>query len=140
MRPTSLIERRAPHGKWSTWDFIAFDAAHRTDDEICKRCGLPVYVCRNESNEIQFGVREEGCAATAAVEKGTKARTNKKGESLMPAGTRLVPEPFSSKGAPLSTYREAYWKGVMKQREARLEERAEQIALVNGTGEADPAT
>lgn len=39
-----------------------------------------------------------------------------KGKKEIPAGITLQPEPFSTEGKPLGSYREAYWEDVMRRR------------------------
>lgn len=127
MRPTSLIVERKPHGEWQKpWDYLLFDAAQRVDDELCQKCGLPVYICHNESNEVEFRIREDSCAATRKVDEEMTRRT--KGKKEIPAGVTLSPEPFSTEGKPLAAYRDEYWVSVMERRAALEAARSPQTA------------
>jgi hypothetical protein len=132
LRPASLIQRKAPHGKWKWYDYSLFDAVHRVDDELCRECGLPVYICRSEESDIQIDVRVDYCAGDVAIERKRKSLTPEGG--VPPSGATYSAEPYSLSGKPLSSYREPYWTGVLEARKEKAEERQQQIAAYTNAG------
>ena len=64
-----MIFRTQPTKKWNNWDFALIEAFQILDDEICKQCGNPVWLCRSNSNKFEFQVKEEICYATQKLER-----------------------------------------------------------------------
>lgn len=120
-RPTAFILRKNADGKWSEYDYLLAEALELLENEYCPRCGQPKYLCRNESDEIQFKVRDEHCYAAEAVEREQKRNAEKK--NYDDAGVTLIAVPFSTQGRPLSEYRDRYYSDLIKKREtiAKLE-------------------
>ncbi len=79
--------------------------------ERCSQCGLPMYVCQNEDNEIQFRIEERQCAAIVA-----KSRYEELHKEDKRAGISLIPEPYSTEGRDLTDYREPYYRTLAEQR------------------------
>lgn len=130
LRPSALIERKKPHGEWKWYDYTLFEAVQRVSDETCSVCGLPLYVCRSNSSDIQFDVRVDFCNGAEALERKRKALTPKDGQ--FPSNATLNPDPFSMSGKPLSSYRDPYWEGVLKVRAEKVKERQEHIDAYMG--------
>ena len=63
-----MIFRTQPTKQWTHWDFALVEAFQTLEDEICKQCGNPVWLCRSNSNKFEFQVKEETCHATRAME------------------------------------------------------------------------
>ena len=63
-----MIFRTQPTKKWNNWDFALVEAFQTLEDEICKQCGNPVWLCRSNSNKFEFQVKEEICHATRKLE------------------------------------------------------------------------
>ena len=95
------------HGKWQKLDYMLFEACANIDYERCGQCGLPRYVCHNETNEIQFKTVEDTCNAKAAVDIKQKSLSSKKDYEPTP-GTTLVPEPFIGAGGTGKTLFDYY--------------------------------
>ena len=63
-----MIFRTQPTKKWNNWDFALIEAFQILDDEVCKQCGNPVWLCRSNSNKFEFRVKEEVCYASRKLE------------------------------------------------------------------------
>lgn len=67
IRPTSMIFHEQPTAAWVPLDFVLLEAYQRLQDELCPRCGHPIWLCRSQSNSVQFRIREDYCASERAV-------------------------------------------------------------------------
>jgi hypothetical protein len=91
------------------------EAYQLIEDERCGSCGLPLWMCRNESETIQFRTVEIVCNATRARELAEEKFDEK---NKKPHGTFVRAEPFSTNGSPLSLLRRSYYEGEQRRREA----------------------
>lgn len=117
IRPTSLLLHTQPSAPWTKHDFLLLEAYQIIQDEACPSCGLPVWICRNEDNDIQFSVRRATCFATRAreLEDERYGPENKK-----PAGELLIPEPRVESGKALAEFRRPYYEADLKRRQALM--------------------
>lgn len=110
IRPTSLILRVQPRGKWNEFDFLCSEAYKMVISERCGQCGLPRWMCHNEDGDIGFKLVKDVCFATKEVETD-EAKNSKKTNYKSPKGTRIRPEPFLYSGGVLDMdVREGYYK------------------------------
>lgn len=86
-----MVLGRDSRKKWGKWDFLLAKAFQRYQDEMCPQCHMPVYICHNDDNRIEFKVVKETCFATAQIEQVQEQ--NSKAKKKMEPGTRYVPEP-----------------------------------------------
>ncbi|MDF2993572.1 MAG: hypothetical protein K0S37_4086 [Microbacterium sp.] len=117
IRPSApLLRVPDPHGSWTKHDYLLLEAVQIISDEQCPDCGYPVWVCRNESSDIQFDVRRTTCEAKRQTEL-TEREYQGPGKEK-PPGLSLVPEPKVVSGAPLGSFRMSYYEQQKKRREA----------------------
>lgn len=58
-----MIFHEQPTDPWVPFDFILLEAYQMLQDEICPKCGHPVWLCRSDSASVQFKVRSAVCNA-----------------------------------------------------------------------------
>src|SRR5690349_3704515 len=58
-----MIFHEQPTDPWVPFDFILLEAYQMLQDEICPKCGHPVWLCRSDSPNVQFKVRSAVCNA-----------------------------------------------------------------------------
>lgn len=68
IRPCAMIFREQPGKDWEPYDFALIEAYQILQDEVCPKCGQPIWLCRSDSPRIEFGVEETVCYATRAIE------------------------------------------------------------------------
>lgn len=94
------------------------------ENERCGQCGLPKYICQNESNDIDFRIEVETCHATKRLQEKERRdeelrSKGKKGKPQpAPAGEAGYPVPYTLSGVSLSSMREPYYEQQAKRREA----------------------
>lgn len=76
IKPTSMIFHTQPTDAWERFDFLLLEAYQSLRDETCPKCGHPVWLCRSQSANVYFDVRDDFCQAERAL-KEAEARTNK---------------------------------------------------------------
>jgi len=109
IRPTSLILRVQPRGKWNDFDFLCSEAYKTVINERCGQCGLPRWMCHNDDGDIGFKLVKDVCYATKEVETDAEKKS-KKPKYKAPKGERIRPEPFRySKRMLDMDYREDYY-------------------------------
>ena len=74
--------------RWSKWDIVLAQAFQILENERCSQCGLPRYICGNDSRDIDFRIEKQVCYATIAREKYEKAEEKKRGKAK---GSRMRP-------------------------------------------------
>lgn len=62
-----MIFYEQPTDPWVPYDFMLLEAYQRLQDEICPRCGHPVWLCRSDSNNVEFLVKNDICHAERAL-------------------------------------------------------------------------
>lgn len=62
-----MIFYEQPTDPWTPFDFKLLEAYQMLQDELCPKCGHPVWLCRSESNRVQFKVRAAVCYAERAL-------------------------------------------------------------------------
>lgn len=110
-----MILHTQPTKKWNEYDFLLLEAYQILESERCGQCGLPRYICHNDSNEIQFSLAEDTCHAKAKIDERNRA-DSKRTNFEPPAGTVLVPEPRSTEGKELIDYRQPYYEAEAARR------------------------
>lgn len=106
-----------PTDPWIPFDFKLLEAYQRLQDEICPRCGHPVWLCRSTSNRVQFHVREAYCSAERALKEKENAGNKKiSAKDKREWGRYMYTEPYvpESVGGDLPTRRE-YYEDLAKQ-------------------------
>ena len=69
MRPTAIIYRdRDPYSEWSDLDYNLVHAYQSYKDELCPKCGNPVWLCRSTDPSIDWSVDTTTCYASQAIE------------------------------------------------------------------------
>jgi Zn-finger nucleic acid-binding protein len=67
IRPCAMIFHEQPSDAWTRFDFLLLVAYQMLQDEICPKCGHPVWLCRSSSNRVQFKVRAGVCYAERSL-------------------------------------------------------------------------
>lgn len=62
-----MIFHEQPTAPWVAFDFILLEAYQRLQDELCPKCGHPVWLCRSQSSSVQFEVQTGVCFAEKAL-------------------------------------------------------------------------
>lgn len=75
--------RDQPSDPWTDFDFLLIEAMQILEDETCKDCGNPIWICRNEdAGNIGFKIKTATCFAKAELdrwqEKEDKKTSSKK--------------------------------------------------------------
>ena len=121
IRPTAMIFHEQPTAPWVDFDFLLLEAHQMLNDEICPRCGHPVWLCRSSSEAIEFHVETSYCYAeraqleSADKEKDRKSRASK--EDKKSWGQFRFAVPVALPGYELPT-REEYYTSLAEKRGA----------------------
>jgi hypothetical protein len=67
-----------PTDPWSPYDFKLLRAYQILQDELCPRCGHPIWLCRSSSNNVAFKVRSAVCQAERALKEAEDNRKDRK--------------------------------------------------------------
>lgn len=78
IRPCAMIFHEQPTDDWIPFDFLLLEAYQRLQDEICPRCGHPVWLCRSKSNTVDFKVQSGLCYAEKALKVAEVGRISDK--------------------------------------------------------------
>jgi hypothetical protein len=62
-----MLFHEQPSDPWLPFDFKLLEAYQILQDETCPKCGHPVWLCRSESNTVQFKVTPNVCYAERAL-------------------------------------------------------------------------
>lgn len=76
IKPTSMVLMESPDEPWRLLDFQLIEAFQILQDEICPQCGHPVWLCRNNSEDLIWKVVPAVCQGTAEVEKQDWQKNN----------------------------------------------------------------
>lgn len=63
-----MVFYEQPNKDWTLTDFKLLEAYQLLTDEICPQCQNPFWLCRNNSHDIGWSVKEDVCRATKARE------------------------------------------------------------------------
>jgi hypothetical protein len=113
-----MILHTQPTKPWNEYDFLLIEAYQILQDERCSQCGLPEYICHNESNLIQVQVNEDSCAVMAAKAKKERQMSRGKKDYTPPDGVILRPEPYTADGSDLASFRGDYYRDLAEKRKA----------------------
>jgi hypothetical protein len=108
-----MILHAQPNKPWNKHDFMLLEAYQQLEEDRCGQCGLPRYICHSTSEDIQFRILEDNCAATQKVDqiKAQRAKSSKKKDGADPdSGVALIPYPYTESGVPLSSHRIPYYE------------------------------
>lgn len=67
IRPTSMIFHEQPTDPWTPFDFKLLEAYQILQDELCPKCGHPIWLCRSSSNRVEFKAQAAYCAGERAL-------------------------------------------------------------------------
>lgn len=116
LRPTSLLLREQPHSEWSELDFVLFEAFCTWESDISKSTGLPTWMTRADSPEVDYEVEYYTDYADEALEKFDRDSREKKGDPDMGVIRVVRPVPTGDHGLPEGGLeRERYIKMIMEQ-------------------------
>jgi Zn-finger nucleic acid-binding protein len=84
-----MIFHEQPTDSWTPYDFKLLEAYQMLQDEMCPKCGHPVWLCRSTSNRVEFKVRDATCYAERALrekEDQNKPRNQRETDKSVKAG------------------------------------------------------
>ncbi|QIK61797.1 hypothetical protein G7068_16150 [Leucobacter viscericola] len=81
------------------------------EQERCGQCGMPVWMCHDETGGVQFSIQEDECVAKREIDRRNDA-DSKKGKSAH--GISLRPEPYYVDGATWLETRDTYYKTLVE--------------------------
>lgn len=107
-----MIFHEQPTAPWVAFDFLLLEAHQMLQDEICPKCGHPVWLCRSSSDAVQFKVQTDYCAGERALReaedraKPMKDRADRKEKKHW--GEFRYTVPYAPPGQELPTRNEYY--------------------------------
>lgn len=107
IRPTSMILHTQPHKRWTEHDFLLLEAFNILEQERCRKCGHPKYICNNENSSVQFHVIEDHCYSSDYIASQEAIRYPAGKER--PRGIELSAEAYMTDGSDLSALRGPYY-------------------------------
>lgn len=119
-----MIFYRQPTDPWVPFDFKLLETYQIMQDEICPKCGHPVWLCRTSSADVEFIVRTDMCYAERALKehdeqkKPVKDRTkakDRKGWGRIEYTVAQVPKPLEEAGHKLPS-RTTYYNELAGQK------------------------
>ena len=78
VRPCAMVFRVQPERNWEDLDFKLMEAYQILTDETCPKCGQPVWLCRNTSDDFVWSVANTICYATRALEEKQENKKSSK--------------------------------------------------------------
>ena len=112
-----MIFQEDPRGEWRRHDFLLLEALQLMEQERCGQCGLPVWMCHDETGLVQFSIEEDECIAKRDVDKKQEVESKKDKKSH---GINYYPRPFFVEGASWVEVRDAHYERqaeIAKERE-----------------------
>ena len=120
-----MLFQEQPSKEWRKHDFLLLEALQIMEQERCGQCGLPRWMCHDETGNVQFSIEEDECVVKRDIDKKNEEAAEKKSKNH---GISLTPSPYFVNGASWVDARDAYYKAVS----ARLKEQAEMRAEEDG--------
>jgi hypothetical protein len=103
-----MLFREQPTDPWVEFDFLLVEAIQILEDETCRECGNPIWICRNEdAHNVGFKVKTNKCFAVAELEKWQE-RKDKQKTKKKEYGESPYVVPYTYDGSPLPTRAEFY--------------------------------
>jgi hypothetical protein len=62
-----MIFHEQPSAEWTPFDFMLLEAYQILQDEICPKCGHPIWLCRSNSSRVEFKVEGAVCQAERSL-------------------------------------------------------------------------
>lgn len=74
-----MLFHEQPDEPWKKIDFLLVEAMQILEDETCKECGSPIWVCRNENAQnVGFKIKIATCYAKQQLDKWQDDESKKK--------------------------------------------------------------
>jgi len=106
---------RKDHGQWSGLDKKLAIAHKIMEKETCGLCGNPIWICRNEDNNIDFSIRVGTCHSKSKMEKSEASRSKRKNGKLK-EGQYLYSVPMNVDGTEITKgTRASYYKTLSEE-------------------------
>lgn len=118
-----MIFHEQPTAPWEPFDFLLLEAYQMLQDEICPKCGHPVWLCRSDSTNVEFKVRDAVCYAERALretedrqkDKGSRAdKTERKGWGRFYYTSPFVPDNVEGELPTRAEFYTAMSKGTVE--------------------------
>lgn len=105
-----MLFHEQPTDPWNEFDFLLVEALQILEDETCRECGNPIWICRNEeAAHVGFKVKTSTCFAKAEMDRWQAAQ-EKKGKKSTPGELPYVIA-FTYDDGPMPT-RMSYYRGL----------------------------
>jgi len=102
-------------GQWSGLDKKLAMAHKIMEKETCGLCGNPIWICRNEDNNVDFSIRVGTCHSKSKMEKNEASRSKRKNGKLK-EGQYLYSVPMNVDGTEIAKgARAAYYENLSKE-------------------------
>lgn len=62
-----MIFHEQPTDPWTPFDFKLLEAYQILQDELCPKCGHPIWLCRSTSNRVEFKAQAAYCSGERAL-------------------------------------------------------------------------
>lgn len=62
-----MIFHEQPTDPWTPYDFKLIEAYQILQDELCPKCGHPIWLCRSSSNRVEFKAQAAYCSGERAL-------------------------------------------------------------------------
>jgi hypothetical protein len=116
-----MILHKQPTKPWNEHDFLLLEAYQILEEERCQQCGLPRYICHNESADLRFRIEEDTCAAMVEKESYEERKRSSNKDYKPPLGTTLRPVPYMEDGGEFTRLREPYYQAEAERQAAITE-------------------
>jgi hypothetical protein len=74
-----VLFKEQPSDPWSDLDFLLIEAMQILEEETCRECGSPIWICRNDmASNVGFKVKTATCFARAELERWSEREDKKK--------------------------------------------------------------
>lgn len=98
-----LRQKPKARENWSVFDLMLIEAQRLLDEQTCKECGSPRWVCDsgNDANWLQFTVEIGFCKGKAAIDawNAEEKKLQEKNQSKLRDGEYAYPVPIADGGA-----------------------------------------
>lgn len=106
-----MLFHEQPTDPWTEFDFLLVEAMQILEDETCRECGNPIWICRNEdASHVGFKVKTSVCYAKAEMDKWQEAQ-EKKDSKRKNYGQLPYTISYSYDESPMPT-RRSYYEGL----------------------------
>lgn len=101
-----MLFQEDPGKPWRRHDFLLVEALQIMEQERCGQCGLPIWMCHDETGAAQFSIDEDHCVVKRDIDLRYE-RDSKK--DIKTHGVAFLPRPFFVDGKSWVEVRDSYY-------------------------------